>query len=128
MLKFHCEQCGELETVEFDGYAFGDRELEGVFFIADKSGKVTVRDDSKDYMKKRKHWLKEAKDYIKDVAAQGDSETCPKCRGDCTVSDDDAEQKPRPAPLVIPMTKFPPLEERLAEKINSSKSQKPKKE
>ena len=61
MFTFHCDQCGDIETVEFDGYAFGDRLLEGVYFVADKKGNVTPRADAVDYLKSlnAKKWLKD---------------------------------------------------------------------
>lgn len=54
---------------KFDGYAFGDRMLEGVMFVAtieeDKTLSVAIDPDSADYFSdlNEKKWLKEALNY-----------------------------------------------------------------
>jgi len=60
------------KTIEFDGYSFGDRLLEGVTFTADVSESgvenVKVIEDDSDYFSNlnEKKWLRKATDYIKD--------------------------------------------------------------
>ncbi len=77
--------CGEIDHITFDGYDFGDRQLEQVMFKASiEDGKVvvnTVDDWSKNsYLKglNKKHWLKEAKEHQADL----DVATCPNCGND----------------------------------------------
>lgn len=86
MPKFVCEHCGPITEVEFDGYGFGERILEGVMFIGTLSpdGKilsVKVRDIDADYFSdlNQKKWLKEAKTYL----GETDVVTCVKCQREC---------------------------------------------
>lgn len=89
MIRFDCEKCGRIDESEFDGYAFGDRQLEGVMFVCSqpKKGqfKVRFKDDPKTdpYLVtlNTKYWLKAAKDYAK----KNDIFTCPKvCGRNCS--------------------------------------------
>lgn len=67
---------GEKVAVEFDGYFFGDRLLEGVTFIAEvtlKDGKPVVVDvkphpSAEKYMKQlnREMWVKRAEHYAQE--------------------------------------------------------------
>lgn len=82
--------CGELTSVEFDGYPFGDRMLEDVVFIAelDEEGNISdVRSkddwDTDGYLQglNKEHWLKLAREFAKNM----DGATCPKCEDDVYV-------------------------------------------
>lgn len=79
MLKyrgFEKEDGTILKVAYFDGYAFGDRLLEGVMFKATVTkGKLSVEPcpDAERYLKdlNRKKWLKEALQYAKDAFENG---------------------------------------------------------
>lgn len=82
-----CDTCGELEYVLLDGYDVGDRLLEGVLFEIRKKGKgytATTQAKNEKYMKNlnEKKWLREMVRY----AAETDTATCPKCRGDVAMN------------------------------------------
>lgn len=86
-LKFECDKCGEIKKVEFDGYAFGDRLLEGVIFIGELDAKsravISISPDCKSYFRdlNQKKWLTEAKKYLEGT----DIVSCFKCKDDCGV-------------------------------------------
>lgn len=82
--KLKCDDCGELDHVLFDGYAFGDRMLEGVMFQARLEGEedfvVVFAPGNEHYTKKLNtdYWLAAAKVH----AAELDIAVCPKCNDD----------------------------------------------
>jgi hypothetical protein len=83
MPKFYCDKCGEIDHVLMDGYAFGDRLLEGVMFevrVGKKGLDVKVADDCEEYFSglNTKKWLKAAKEH----AQENDIATCPRCQED----------------------------------------------
>lgn len=63
--NFYCERCEENKPFKiFDGYWFGDRLLEDVFFKLYPDGKIETQDDwTKGYFKGLNYefWLLEAK-------------------------------------------------------------------
>ena len=75
---------GEVEAVLFDGYAFGDRLLEGVMFRMDRAGVVSPNDKRDFVGLDLKHWLKLATEHghALDIGA------CPRegCTNDVVVS------------------------------------------
>jgi hypothetical protein len=79
-----CDRCGLIDHVLLDGYAVGDRLLEGVLFEIRKqsNGTFVATTQAKDqtYMSglNEKRWLKAMAKY----AAEADQATCPKCSGD----------------------------------------------
>lgn len=79
-----CDECGKLEFAVANGYAFGDRLLEGVRFVIRLSadGVVTAETPASDkrYMAdlNEAKWLKEAAKF----AAETDTLECPQCGGD----------------------------------------------
>ena len=67
-MKLMCECCGEVKELQFDGYHFGDRLLEGVMFIASvEDGKLAVRfkEPHDPYLKRlnKKEILEEALEF-----------------------------------------------------------------
>ena len=75
-----CEDCGEnLPYVEVDGYAVGDKLLEGVIFHFFENRRVTVRDEDAKYFDglNNRLWLKKIQEYVLDGA---DNAICPKCK------------------------------------------------
>jgi len=86
-MKFDCEKCGKIDEAKFDGYPFGDRQLEGVMFVARKNddGTCEVRaEDERDlHGLDKAYWLEMAKAF----AEKNDIFTCPRC-GDDVVPDD----------------------------------------
>jgi len=90
MKVMNCETCGNLPMAYLDGYAVGDRLLEGVRFeITLDNGKVkaTTHPDAKDYMANlnEKKWLKEAV-----RTADGyDNLECPNCHGEVAMGMDE---------------------------------------
>jgi hypothetical protein len=88
-MKFDCEQCGKIDEAFLNGYAVGDRLLEGVMFIVRKNddGKCRVRlhPDAEPYMQglNKEMWLERAKIY----AEQTDIFECPKCAADVVPDD-----------------------------------------
>jgi len=121
--KFTCDKCGDLDSVVFSGYPFGDRLLEGVMFKAffDNGGtlKVTLNDPSdKAYCSQlnMKYWYKEALDFAKKL----DIAECPKCgeEVDGPGQDDDA-----PPPKTYP-AKALSLEQWVEEAIDKRKDKK----
>lgn len=79
----NCDACGALEFVLLDGYAVGDRLLEGVMFEIRKTPEgyiATTQQKSKSYMKNlnERRWLR----VMAEHAAETDVATCPKCDAD----------------------------------------------
>jgi hypothetical protein len=80
--KIICDECGKrLLFVYVDGYAFGDRLLEGVLFkvqfLSDGWKCIGVEKESEQYMKQLdwNHWKSECEDYcVNEGMAQ-----CPEC-------------------------------------------------
>jgi hypothetical protein len=77
--------CGEITHIIFDGYGFGDKQLEQVMFKASViDGEVVVDAvddwDNDNYLKglNKNHWLGAAKAY----QANLDIATCPNCGND----------------------------------------------
>lgn len=87
-MNLTCDRCGPLEYALIDGYAVGDRLLEGVLFEirpvheSDTLFTVVPTPDAERYMKsshlKMKDWCEEIARYVveTDVAA------CPTCQED----------------------------------------------
>lgn len=80
MAKFVCEKCGKVDSVLVDGYAFGDRQLEGVIFkVKNVKGKPKVLEVTvgKKYFEtlNKKLWYKACEDYCKQL----DLANCSKC-------------------------------------------------
>lgn len=83
--KLKCDGCGIVDHAIIDGYAVGDRLLEGVKFILTiLSDKVVanVHPDDADYFKSlnQKKWLKEVREFAEDENL--DVVTCPMCGDD----------------------------------------------
>jgi predicted RNA-binding Zn-ribbon protein involved in translation (DUF1610 family) len=83
--RFTCPDCGAVsDHLLVNGYAFGDRLLEGVQFVVTvgPSGAVAVANRAEDakYMAglNAKKWLKAAREYVADA----DDLTCPACGTD----------------------------------------------
>lgn len=80
---FVCEKCGPIDYAEMDGYAFGDRLLEGVMFrvrrFEDNDLEVTIDPDSKDYFESlnMRKWLGLA---VQNAEDDPDSLMCPTCK------------------------------------------------
>lgn len=109
-----CHDCGPVTEVLVDGYAIGDRLLEGVMFKATiKGSKVSVAApaDTLDYLKKQgvnaKTWEKRIREYINDDPDSIDGAQCAKCGGDVFV-DSANSVMPREgvSELVSPMDLF----------------------
>jgi hypothetical protein len=69
-----------MTTVKFDGYTFGDRILEGMYFLADVDGhkisNVRIAPESDgEYWRGLSHtrWIKEARRFITDVIDENGS-------------------------------------------------------
>jgi len=95
MKQFLCDACGLIPHVEFDGYEFGDKTLEGVKFKAavKDSNKLTV-DTVKDWYTNRHlrglnrtMWMKAALAF----ALENDPAQCPKCGMDIEAQPQEAE-------------------------------------
>ena len=81
-----CEDCGEnLPHVEVDGYAVGDRLLEGVIFHFFPNRSVKVRDEDADYFKNlnKSLWLKKIQEHVLD----GGETLCPLCKEEAYVEE-----------------------------------------
>ena len=89
MPSWNCETHGDINEVRFDGYDFGDRMLEGMYFRA-KFGKENeflevfiepeFDDEYWDDLNKKK-WLKEAEKHAKTM----DFAYCVICNEECIV-------------------------------------------
>jgi hypothetical protein len=94
--QMKCDNCGEIECVLVDGYAVGDRMLEGVMFIVeDDNGKpkvIGVTDECKAYFEdfNQKKFIKAMQEYCKDL----DVATCQKCGGEVEVWGANKSQAP----------------------------------
>ena len=83
--KFICDKCGEIDYVLFDGYSFGERILENVYFKAyyeNEELKVDLCGDWNDpYCRQlnKEYWMGLALDWAKNEL---DIAECPKCRED----------------------------------------------
>lgn len=78
-----CPKCkANVDAVYFDGYAFGDRLLEGVMFKLTKEGEVYFKDDpaTDAYVQQlnTEYWLTAAVDWIED----NDIADCVYCQGE----------------------------------------------
>ena len=73
-----CTNCGVVDEFELDGYAVGDRLLEGVMFLIDKNGKASVLPEDEGCMQglDKEHWLKRMEEYAADGV---DSGVCTAC-------------------------------------------------
>jgi len=86
---------GDIDHVLINGYHFGDRLLEGVYFkvtIKDEEFKVVLAEGEEHYCKQldMKHWVKEGHEFVKDY----DIGECPHCREDVALEDYDPETAP----------------------------------
>jgi hypothetical protein len=84
-MKFDCDKCGEVKTVLFDGYSFGDRTLEGVTFKATiEDGELVVDAvggwDNDSYLRtlNKEYWL----GIAKEVVQEDDVFECQECGGE----------------------------------------------
>ncbi len=102
-MTFKCETCGEVDMILVDGYAVGDRLLEGVMFKVthDDEGEVVVNvtEESAHYFNglNEKKWLKEMKDYVDDgmdVCAE-----CSQCGQQLLLNTMDEREPPIRLPL-----------------------------
>ena len=105
-MELICEECGHKGSMLVDGYAFGDRLLEGVMFkITLKGRKVTAENLPEDegYMAglNKKLWLKAAVEF----ALDGDDGECPKC-GDNMMGITGLPEKPVVQPRAVKITSF----------------------
>ena len=89
---FNCEKCGNVSQMSVDGYAAGDRLLEGVMFRvkiqADGSLTCAVEPEYKKYFSQLnvEKWLAEVVQDVKDNC--GDVRgSCVKCGGDIFVDE-----------------------------------------
>ena len=91
MLDQETEDCGLIETFQFDGYDVGERILEGIMFEAwfDESGELST-DSVEDWAEDpyligldRDHWITRAKDHAESCIKDGEA-ICPKC-GEVTI-------------------------------------------
>jgi len=89
--RLDCDNCGELEYVEQDAYAIGDRLLEGVWFKCFKDGHVEVTEECADYFSQlnQEMWLKGMTDYFD----EDDVARCPKCGEDAGIFHSEDEWK-----------------------------------
>ncbi len=93
-MKFICEDfedkkgCGQIDYVLMEGYGFGDRMLEDVYFKVtlndDKEYTVVEAEGQEDYTQQlnMKYWIKEAHEYVKSY----DFAECPHCREDVSLA------------------------------------------
>lgn len=82
-----CDDCGEnLPYVEVDGYAVGDKLLEGVIFHFFPNRSVKVRDEDAKYFDglNNRTWLKRIQEYVVDRA---ENLTCPNCKKEAYVEE-----------------------------------------
>lgn len=101
--KFVCSNCGKTGHVLIDGYAFGDRLLEGVLFkVENRRGKPKCAGvvEGAEYFKKlnRNMWFKACEAYCRTL----EGADCPVCK-DEEVRVWGADLT-RPAPVMITMT------------------------
>jgi len=86
-MELKCDSCGAIDHVLVDGYAFGDRLLEGVMFeVIDKNGKPKVNrvaPECQDYFSdlNQEKWAMICEDYCEQL----DIAQCPKCGDDVVV-------------------------------------------
>jgi hypothetical protein len=81
-----CEDCGEdLPYVEIDGYAVGDRLLEGVVFHFFPNRSVKVRDEDAEYFDglNNRKWLKRIQEFVLETGGG----ICPTCKKDAYVEE-----------------------------------------
>lgn len=90
--KLECDNCGELDYVKCNGYAVGDRLLEGVMFICFKDGHVEITENDADYFSTLNEtlWLKRMADYFSEVDDVAD---CPQCGDDAQIYHSEDEWK-----------------------------------
>jgi len=96
-MKFICEEfegeggCGEVDHILVNGYGFGDRILEDVYFkvlLSDTGEYIVVEAEGQEaytHQLNMKHWLEEAHEYVK----QHDFGECPQCRADVSLAIED---------------------------------------
>lgn len=102
-MKLKCSNCGPVKQVKFDGYAFGDRMLEGVYFIGtwnEKNNSWSVKihpDDDDGYWEElnQELWLKRAEEFLAESIEQNDfGFGCTLCTGggvELVVESDDGQ-------------------------------------
>lgn len=82
-MQLVCDDCGPIDHALLNGYHFGDRLLEDVYFKITVSGKklqaepATIEDDAYLDDLNKKKWLREAMKYASDPEALLD---CPSCK------------------------------------------------
>lgn len=121
MFKLKCDKCGEVQSCKIDGYAFGERTLEGVTFsVKIEKGKPKIKVDPSDaeYFKtlNQSHWLNEGAAYVEVMAEDSMGGTCPKCGKETvdvvyekTKTSPVTEPKVVAAPKAIPITRLTDL-------------------
>lgn len=74
VIQFNCSKCGIVDKVRVDGYPFGDRLLEGVYFIVTPTKdtvKASLDPEFNSYFESqgisKKKWEREATNYAKDA-------------------------------------------------------------
>lgn len=96
-MNFKCENCGDIDHVLVDGYAYGDRLLEGVMFEVRRNDKgeynTQVEQSAAEYFSQlnTKQWL----DEINSSMDTEEFSICPKCGEEVLIN----EIEPKPAIL-----------------------------
>jgi hypothetical protein len=93
---FKCETCGDVPLVLVDGYAVGDRLLEGVMFEIRRPGKVflaTPDGEAMAYMRSAgisvSKWSAAVAQDVTESASEGEAfGACPKCGEDVEILND----------------------------------------
>ena len=116
-VDMRCSIHGKLKYVLVDGYNFGDRQLEGVYFkVEDRAGKphvLGVTAECKDYFAtlNQTFWFKACERYCRDL----DLAQCSKCdrKGDieeiAVWGNETVTGKPGPKPVAINLGKLPDI-------------------
>ena len=103
MLKqFDCEGCGVIDYVLINGYGFGDRLLEDVYFevrIKDEKFVVALAPGQDEYCHQLNmvYWLEKAQAY----AEQHDFGECPHCRSDVCLEEYEEPQPQNPSAVHV---------------------------
>lgn len=119
-MKFHCEECGDLDYVVVDGYEYGDRALEGVGFEIrkDNSGKLSIKisDEDADYFSQfnAEHFY----NMILELVSKHGMVNCPDCGEEIEIE----HTVPQAEPVRISMTNIGGILGKLISESSTSKS------
>ena len=85
-MNFNCEKCGLIEYAIFDGYAVGEKLLEGVGFkieIVNDHFKASIFPHNEYYFRglNKKYWIEKVEDFI----YKYDFVECPNCGSDVEI-------------------------------------------